>query len=122
MVFLYPPPEYFTHISKNRQDAEYKLLDECTFVQCVDTYLDYYRLPDTQDILSEHMGFNPSQKNWDRYAYTLQQRTIVKDVWDAYVMDSKGFDVLHLGRAKGALNAYKLIYKHFLTILKTRKK
>ena len=122
MVFLYPPPEYFTHISKTRQDAEDKLLQECIFVQCGDTYLDYYRLPDTQDILSEHMGYNPSQKNWDRYAHTLQQRTIVKGVWDAYVIDSKGFDVLHLGRAKGALNAYKLIYKHFLTILKTRKK
>lgn len=50
MVFLYPPPEYFTHISKTRQEAEDKLLKDCIFVQYVDTCLDYYRLPDTQDI------------------------------------------------------------------------
>lgn len=121
MVFLYPPPEYFTHISKTRQDAGYKLLEECTFVDCMESYLDYYRLPDSQSLLSEYMGYNPPQ-NWTAYTYALQERTIVKGFWDAYIMDSKGFSVLHLGRAKGVLNAYKLIYKHFLTILKTRKK
>ena len=126
MVFLCPPPEYFTHISENLQDAERVFFNPgnnyCKFVECIDTSTNYYTLPDPQDILSKHMGYNPPEKKWTTYNYALQERTFKAGYWSAYIMDSKGFEVLHLGRAKGVLNAYKLIYKHFLTILKTRKK
>jgi hypothetical protein len=67
MVFLCPPPEYFTHISENLQDAERVFFNPgnnyCKFVECIDTSTNYYTLPDPQDILSKHMGYNPPEKN-----------------------------------------------------------
>jgi hypothetical protein len=118
MVFIYPPPEYFKHISK---DPESTFFDSgngyCKRVECMDTFTTYYTLPDSQELLSTHMGYNPPQ-NWNTYQYALQQRTFKEGIWDAYIIDSKGFSVQFLGRKKGVLNAYKLIYKHFLSILK----
>jgi hypothetical protein len=95
MVSIYPPPKYFKD--------EYQLLDLCE-LHCDEYGKDYYLLPD-------HNMFLDGQK------YKIQRCFVVSGWVRAYIAKQDGTEVQCLGKTKGLLNAYKLIYKHFLTLL-----